>query len=189
ETGLEEAALPPEFKAIPATVRVTRGEVAALLAYRLPSLLQDAARGTVLITDSRRHWAQPSILLAARAGAMEVYPNHTFQPGAGVTRGEFASIVNRVLGLVASRLPQASQGWRDARLSFVDVRAGHTLHIAVSRAVASGVLRPLEGQTFGLGRPMSGSDAVEAIDRLARLAGQAGLAPAGAPRGHGNRQR
>jgi tetratricopeptide (TPR) repeat protein len=184
ETGLKEAALPAEFRAIPTAPRVTRGDVAALLAYRLPAVLQEAARGTVLITDSRRHWAQQSILLAARAGAMEVYPNHTFQPASGVTRGEFAAIVNRVLGLLASRLPQAAQGWRDARLAFADVRAGHTLHVAVSRAVASGVLRPLEGQIFGLGRPMSGADAADAVERLARLAAQAGVPAAGAQRGN-----
>ncbi len=184
ETGLKEDALPAEFKAIPASPRVTRGDVAALLAYRLPAVLQEAARGTVLITDSRRHWAQPSILLAARAGAMEVYPNHTFQPANGVTRGEFAAIVNRVLGLLASRLPQAAQTWRDARLAFADVRAGHTLHVAVSRAVASGVLRPIEGQTFGLGRPMSGADAADAVERLTRLAEQAGVPAGGAQRGN-----
>jgi tetratricopeptide (TPR) repeat protein len=184
ETGLKEAALPVEFKAIPSTPRVTRGEVAALLAFRMPAVLQDAARGTVLITDSRRHWAQQSILLAARAGAMEVYPNHTFQPSSSVTRGEFAAVVNRVLGLLASRLPQAAQAWRDARLSFADVRAGHTLHVAVSRAVASGVLRPLEGQTFGLGRPMSGAEAADAVDRLVRLAEQAGVPAGAAQRGN-----
>ena len=176
ETGLKEAALPAEFKAIGGTARITRGETAALLAYRLPALLQDAARGTVLITDSRRHWAQQAILLSARAGAMEVYPNHTFQPGAGMTRGEFAGVVSRVLNLIAARAPQVAQGWRDARLAFADVRAGHTLHAAISRAVASGVLRPLEGQVFGISRPMSGADAVEAVERLTRLAAQAGIA-------------
>jgi tetratricopeptide (TPR) repeat protein len=182
ETGLREAALPVEFKAIGTTARVTRGETAALLAYRLPSLLQASARGTVLITDSRRHWAQASILLAARAGAMEVYPNHTFQPSAGMNRGEFAAVVSRVLNLVASQTPQAAQGWRDARLAFADVRPGHTLHIAISRAVASGVMRPLEGQTFGISRPMTGTDAVDAIDRLTRLVDQAGAGSAGEPR-------
>lgn len=181
ETGLREAALPAEFKAIGATPRVTRGETAALLAYRLPGLLQATARETVLITDSRRHWAQASILLAARAGAMEVYPNHTFQPTAGMTRGEFAAVVSRVLNLVAARTPQAAQGWRDARLAFTDVRAGHTLHAAISRAVASGVMQPIEGQTFGVSRPMTGSDAVEAVDRLTRLVEQSGAVPAGAP--------
>lgn len=176
ETGLREAALPAEFKAIGTTPRVTRGETAALLAYRVPALLQASARGTVLITDSRRHWAQASILLAARAGAMEVYANHTFQPSAGMNRGEFARVVSRVLNLVAARTPQAAKGWRDARLAFADVRSGHTLHVAISRAVASGVMRPLEGQTFGVSRPMSGADAVDAIDRLARLVDQSGAA-------------
>ena len=173
ETGLEEASLPAEFKAIGASPRITRGETAALLAYRLPSLLQAAARDTVLITDSRRHWAQASILLAARAGAMEVYPNHTFQPAAGMSRGEFAAVVTRVLNLVAARSPQAAQGWKDARLAFADVRPGHTLYLAVSRAVASGVMRPLEGQTFGISRPMTGAEAVESVERLTALVNQA----------------
>jgi hypothetical protein len=128
----------------------------------------------VLITDSRRHWAQASILLAARAGAMEVYANHTFQPAAGMSRGEFAAVVTRVLNLVAARVPQAAQGWKDARLAFADVRPGHTLYLAISRAVASGVMQPIEGQTFGIGRPMTGAEAVAAVERLTRLADQAG---------------
>ncbi len=188
ETGLREAALPAEFKAIGRSPRVTRGETAALLAYQLPELLQSAAKGAALITDSRRHWAQASILLAARAGAMEVYPNHTFQPTAGMTRGEFAAVVARVLTLVAQRAPQAATGWRDARLSFTDVRTGHPLYPAISRAVASGVLPPLEGQTFGASRPMSGAEAVAAVDRLTRLAARAGVVPAtAAPRNGGVR--
>lgn len=183
ETGLEEASLPAEFKAIGSNARVTRGETAALLAYRIAGLLQGAARGTVLITDSRRHWAQQAILLAARSGVMEVYPNHTFQPAAGMTRGEFAAVVNQVLTLVAARAPQTAVGWRDARLAFADVRAGHTLHVPVSRAVASGVMRPIEGQTFGLRRPMTGAEAVESVDRLVKLAEQAGVPVGGGPRG------
>ncbi len=179
ETGLKEAALPAELKAIGQAPRVTRGDVAALLAYRVPTLLQASATGTVLITDSRRHWAQSAILLAARAGAMEVYPNHTFQPGAGLNRGEFAAVVARVLNLVAARVPQAARGWAEARLAFADVRPRHTLYMAISRAVASGVMSPLEGQTFGISRPMTGADAVNAVDRLARLVDQSGAAPAG----------
>ena len=187
EVGLREAALPAEFKAIGGSPRVTRGDMAALLAYRLPSVLEGAARGTVLITDSRRHWAQESILLAARAGAMEVYPNHTFQPLAGMTRGEFAAVVNRVLNLVAARTPEAATTWGGARLAFSDVRVGHTLYVAVSRAVASGVMRTMEGQTFGLGRPMTGADAVEAVNRLSRLAEQAPTGPGGGGAQRGGR--
>ena len=183
ETGLEEAALPAEFKAIGTTTRVTRGETAALLAYRLPDVLQGAARGTVLITDSRRHWAQQAILLAARAGAMEVYANHTFQPGTPMTRGEFAAVVNRVLNLIGTRAPHVAVRWRDARLAFSDVRTGHTLYLPISRAVASGVMQPLEGQTFGMSRPMTGADAVQAIERLSRLAAEGGSPAGGGQRG------
>ncbi len=184
ETGLEEAALPAEFKAIAASARVTRGEAAALLAQRLPGVLQASARGTVLITDSRRHWAQQAILLTARAGAMEVYPNHTFQPATGMSRGDFAAVVARVLALIGAGGPQAAARWNEARLSFADVRPGHVLYVPISRAVASGVMRPLEGQTFGLARPMTGADAVDAVERLSRLAAEAsGSAGAPAPRG------
>ena len=173
ETGLAEAALPAEFKAIGGSPRITRGEAAALLAYRLPLLLQAVARDTVLITDNRRHWAQTSILLVARAGAMEVYPNHTFQPGAGMSRGDFAAVVARVLNLLATRAPQVAHGWSEARLAFADVRPGHRLYLAASRAVASGIMTPVEGQTFGISRPMTGAEAVEAVERLARLVDQA----------------
>ncbi|BCS33702.1 hypothetical protein TBR22_A29290 [Luteitalea sp. TBR-22] len=183
ETGLKEASLPTEFKAIGGSPRVTRGEVAALLAYKVPEILQAAARGTVLITDSRKHWAQSSILLAARAGAMEVYPNHTFQPNAGMTRGEFAAAVARVLNLVDARAPQLAKGWREARLAFADVRPAHTLYVPISRAVASGVMTPLEGQTFGISRPMTGADAVAAVDRLARIVEGLGPLAGAVPRG------
>lgn len=184
ETGLEEAALPAELRAIKTAPSVTRGDVAALLAHRMPALLQGAARGTVLITDGRRHWAQQAMLLAARAGAMEVYPNHTFQPASEMNRGEFAAVVHRVLNLIGARAPQAARAWQDARAPVADVLPGHPLFVPISRALASGVLQTLDGQTFGMTRPMSGVEAVAAVERLAAIAQQAGvLAAAGSRAG------
>ncbi|MBA2353082.1 MAG: S-layer homology domain-containing protein, partial [Acidobacteria bacterium] len=83
--------------------------------------------------------------------------------------------------------PQLASAWQDARLSFGDVRPGHALAVPISRAVASGVLQPLEGQTFGTSQPMTGQEAITAVDRLAAIAQGAGLGPAvgasiGAPR-------
>jgi hypothetical protein len=114
---------------------------------------------------------------------MEVYPNHTFQPAAGMTRGDFAAVMTRVLNLLAARVPQAAQEWRDARLSFADVRPGHTLYLPISRAVASGVMQPVEGQTFGIGRPMTGAEAVQAVERLMRLAERASSGEGAGQRG------
>ncbi len=174
EAARVEAALPEEFKAIRETPRLTRGELAALLAYHVPVLLQ-AQRSSVVITDARRHWAQESILLVARAGAMEVFPNHTFQPGGAVTRGDLALAVNRMLTLLGARAPAAARGWQDARLTFSDVRPGNVLYPAISRSVASGVLEPVDGQVFGARRPVSGPEALQAVQRLSELVSRAGL--------------
>lgn len=174
ETGLADAALPAEFKAIPEHATLTRGDLAALLAHHLPALLTPQ-RPAVLITDARRHWAQPAILQVIRAGVLQEYPNHTFQPGAAVTRGDFAVVVNRILGMVGTRAPAAAQLWQDARLSFADVRPGNVLYVPISRTVASGVLAPVDGGLFGARRALTGAEGVAAVTRLAQLVERAGL--------------
>ena len=61
---------------------VTRAELAALVGVRLETWIpQVPPTSAGLITDTREHWAQRWILAVTRAGLMEVYPNHTFQPG------------------------------------------------------------------------------------------------------------
>lgn len=174
EARIADAALPAEFKAIATHTTATRGDLAALLAHHVPALL-DPRRPTVLITDARRHWAQPAILQVIRAGVMTEYANHTFQPEAAVTRGDLAATVDRVLGLVARRAPAAAREWRDARLTFSDLRPAHVLYQPASRAVASGVLRPVEGQRFGARLRVTGAEAMSAIERLAQVVARAGL--------------
>jgi hypothetical protein len=72
--------------------------------------------------------------------------------------------------------------WQDARLAFSDVRAGNVLYVPISRTVASGVLAPVEGQTFGARRPLTGADGVAAVRRLAQVVEQAGLDAGGRTR-------
>lgn len=177
EADMAEALLPSEFKAIPAQPAVTRGDLAALLAHHLPALLEPR-RPAVLITDARRHWAQASILQVIRAGVMTEYANHTFQPAAAVSRGDLAVAVDRVLTLVARRTPAASQAWQAARVTFSDLRPGHVLYAPASRAVASGVLEPVEGR-FGATQQVSGAAAAAAVERLAQVVERAGLSTGG----------
>ena len=58
-----------------------------------------------MITDTRGSWATPWIMAVTRAGVMEVYPNHTFQPAAVVRRGDLADAASRVLSLIAAEKP------------------------------------------------------------------------------------
>ncbi len=88
------ARLPEEFQTLSAKPEATRADLAAALALRVPGLLARApTRATPVITDLRGHWARPWIVATLRAGVLDAYPNHTFQPAGAVTRAELALAV------------------------------------------------------------------------------------------------
>jgi tetratricopeptide (TPR) repeat protein len=167
------AAMPPEYRGIETAPAVTRGQLAALFAVQLEPLLSTARSvNAIVITDTRGHWASPYILTAARAGVMEVYPNHTFQPDAVVRRADMARAVGRVLELVAQRNPQLAAAWRASRRKFPDLGPGHLNYPAAALAVDAGVIATAEDGSFQLTRPVTGAEAVASITRLSELADQ-----------------
>jgi tetratricopeptide (TPR) repeat protein len=169
-------AMPAEYREIGTAPSVTRGQLAALLAVRLETLLAQVRRvEAVVITDTRGHWASAHILAAARAGVMEVFPNHTFQPDAVVRRVDLAQAASQVLELIASRNPQLGAQWRNAReRKFPDVGPRHLNHPAASLAVEAGVMRTMDDGSFQLTRPVSGAEAVAAVSKLHELAAAPG---------------
>lgn len=162
-----EAALPAEYRAIGERTQATRGDLAALLGVRLASLAA-APQRQVVVTDVRGHWAERWIQTVARSGAMEVYPNYTFQPDAPIRRLGLADAVSRALAVLRPAATVA--GWDGAAMTISDVPPDHLAFPAVRRAVASGVLR-LEGDAFNLLGPVTGADLVAAVTRLSGLAG------------------
>jgi tetratricopeptide (TPR) repeat protein len=162
-----EAALPGQYRAIPDRPQVTRGELAALLGVRLTALGR-AAQRQVVVTDVRGHWAESWIQTVARSGAMEVYPNYTFQPDAPLRRLGLADAVSRVFAVL--RPAAAVAGWDQTAVAVSDVPVDHLAYPAVRRAVASGVLR-LENGAFNLLRPVTGAEVVDVVTRLAAMAG------------------
>ncbi|HSL23354.1 MAG TPA: S-layer homology domain-containing protein [Vicinamibacterales bacterium] len=173
ESARERAALanlPPEFQAIQQEPSITRGELAALIGVRLDDLIQQARRREApVMTDTRGHWAAPWIGSVIRAGIMDPYPNHTFQPHARVRRAELALAVSRLLGVLGTRNPRALQQWREARPRFGDLPTTHLGYPAAALSVGAEILEPLEGNTFQPGRPVSGAEALEALERIDAL--------------------
>lgn len=163
--------MPAEYKAIDGTPDVTRAQLAALLGVHLEDLLR-RARGSnaVLTTDTRTNWAAPWIMAVTRAGVMEAFPNHTFQPNAAVHRGDLASAVSRVLTLIADEKPKLAAKWRDPRPMFSDLSPANLSYPAAARSVSSGIMTPLEGETFQLARPVTGAEALDAVSKLEALA-------------------
>lgn len=164
-------AMPDEYRAIAQAPAITRAQLAALVGVRLPDLLRRArASNAPVITDTRGNWAAPWILAVTRAGVMDVFPNHTFQPGATVRRQDLAHAVSRILSLIAADQPKLAMKWRDLRPRFSDLSPAHLSYPAAARAVSAGIMAPLDGDTFQLTRPVSGAEAIQAIGRLADLA-------------------
>ncbi len=164
------AAMPVEYRSIEGSPTVTRAQLAALFGVRLEALLKTAPRANaVVITDTRNNWAAPWILAVARAGLMEVYPNHTFGPNTVVRRADLAEAASRALAIVALNNPKLAALIRSARGRFPDVPEGHLSYRAASVAVASGVMTPAADGTFQLSDPVSGAEALAAIAKLEEL--------------------
>jgi tetratricopeptide (TPR) repeat protein len=164
-------AMPPEFKAIDVSPTVTRAQLAALLGVHLEDLLRRARGGNaVLTTDTRTNWAAPWIMAVTRAGVMDAFANHTFQPNTTVRRGDLAAAVSHVLTLIASEKPKLAARWRDPRPHFADLSPSHPGYPAAARAVSAGVMASLEGDVFQLTRPVTGAEAVDTVSKLEALA-------------------
>jgi tetratricopeptide (TPR) repeat protein len=167
------AGMPEEYRSIETSPTVTRAQLAALLGVRLDDLLKRAPRSnSVVITDTRSSWAAPWILSTARAGIMEVYPNHTFLPNAIVRRGELAEAAARVLALISTTNPRVAGAVKNTRAKFSDISPGHLSYHAASVAVETGVMAPAADGSFQLSRPVTGQEALAAVNKLAELSGR-----------------
>ena len=164
-------AMPAEYRGIEAAATVTRAELAALLGVRLDQLLKRSRdRNAVVLTDTRGHWAATWILSVVRAGLMEAYANHTFQPQSIVRRSDLAQAASRTLSLIGNDNPRLADSWRDGKRRFPDVSPGHLSYPAASLAVEAGVMKTLEDGSFDLSRPVTGAEAVAAVRALEELA-------------------
>lgn len=163
------ARLPAEYRAIGSMSPITRADLAALIGVRLAPLLLTRDRGAVVITDVRSNWALPWIMPVARAGVMDPFDNHTFQPASIVRRSDLAQAVARLLSRVAEANPGQSR-WESARGTFSDLSPGHLAYPAASAAVAAGVLAANASGAFEPSRAVTGAEALEAIARLESLA-------------------
>ena len=125
-----------------------------------------------LITDVRNSWAATWIMSVARAGIMEPFANHAFQPRTVVRRTDLAQAVARVLARIAAQSPARGKAWEAARLKFSDLSPSHLAYPAASAAVASGVMKTTGDNGFQPSRAVTGAEAVEAIAALETLAGR-----------------
>jgi tetratricopeptide (TPR) repeat protein len=164
------ASLPAEYHAIDEAPQITRADLAALIGVRLAPLLQGRQHDAVLITDIRGSWAASWIMAVARAGVMEPFSNHAFQPRMIVRRADLAQAVARLLPRISAGNRAEANAWESARVTFSDLAPGHLAYRAASAAVAAHVMSVGPDNAFQPSRPITGAEAIDAISRLEALA-------------------
>jgi tetratricopeptide (TPR) repeat protein len=173
------ASLPSEYRAIDTAPEISRGDLAALIGVRLPEIVQAGRRPEgVVITDVQTHWAATWIMAVARAGVMDPFDNHTFQPGAIVRRTDLALAMSRLLARIAAQDPVRGRSWTGARVKFADLAPTHLAYSAASMSVAAGVMTTAGDNAFQPAQVVTGAEAAEAVKRVAALA-SASVAPGG----------
>lgn len=159
----EAATMPEEYRRIPDSPRVTRADLAALMMVRIKGLRRAPPGEPQVAVDISGSWAREQIASALAMDVLDVYPNHTFQPGATVRRVDMARAAARVLEMV---------GWpRAAAPEPTDMTSAHLDFDAVERVLGAGVMGLTPAGAFEPWRPVSGREALEVVDSLARLAG------------------
>ena len=138
-----------------------------LIGVRLERLVAAAPEQQVVITDTTGHWANAWITQVARAGVMDPFENHTFQPHLAIRRGDLATAVRRIVTMIAASNPALRKRIAE-QPKIADMPATHLVYPAASVAVSSGVMPLVEGR-FEVGRPVTGAEAVAVIDRLQAL--------------------
>jgi tetratricopeptide (TPR) repeat protein len=160
---LETSVMPEEYRQIPNATQLTRADLAALLVVRVKALRRVAPGDPQVAVDISGSWAREQILSALTLAVMDVYPNHTFQPGAIVRRVDLARAAGRIL----DRL-----GWpRAAAPAPVDMPRSHLDYDAVQHVLGAGLMGLTSAGAFEPWRPVSGPEALEVVDALARLVG------------------
>lgn len=160
--GLEMMSMPEEYRRIPDAPRVTRAELAALLAVRVGALRRVGPGEPRVAVDLGGSWAREHVARVVALGVMDLYPNHTFQPGTVVRRVELARAAARALDRLG--IPRA------AAPAPADMSRSHLDFEAVERVLGAGLMGLTGSSGFEPWRPVSGREAIEVVDGVERLA-------------------
>jgi tetratricopeptide (TPR) repeat protein len=161
--SLDLLSMPEEYRRIPGASRVTRADLAALLAVRVPALRRAGPGEPRVAVDLGGSWGREYIARVLALGILEPYPNHTFQPGATVRRVDLARAAARTLDLLGFA--------RGAAPAPTDMSRSHLDFDAVERVLAAGLMGLTAQGAFEPWRPVSGSEAIDVVDGVARLVG------------------
>lgn len=132
-----------------------RSKVIAVLIVTLFQLFSLNNSAIAQFADIQGHWAEPQISEWMQKGAVKGYPDGTFGPAKSITRAEFITLVNKVLGFHEKQQP-----------TFDDVSADDWFYEEVCKARAAGYITGYEDNTLRPGSPIKREEVSAVIFRL-----------------------
>ena len=160
---LEMRQMPEEYRRIPDLPSITRADLAALISFKVTALSRVPPGRPRVAIDISGSWARDHIIRALSYDLLPVYPNHTFQPGATVRRGDLARAVQQVLDLL--QVPPRPGP------SVTDMSSANPVHYSAARVVAAGLMDLSPTGAFESWRPVTGRQATDVVEALVRLVG------------------
>lgn len=155
--------MPEEYRRIATAPQITRADLAALLSVKVTALSRAGAPQPKVAVDISGSWAREHIIRVLGRDIMAVYPNHTFQPGAVVRRGDLARALQQVLDLLS--YPQAPAP------NLADLTRSSLHFYPAGRVVAAGLMDLTPSGAFEAWRPVTGEEAVQVVENLVRAVG------------------
>ena len=163
QKAIELVSMPEEYRRIQTAPRISRADLAALVSVKVTRLSRLTPGEPQVAVDISGSWAREHIIKVLSHGIMDVYPNHTFQPGAIVRRGDLARAVGAVLDALSWPVGPAPP--------LADMPRSHLFHQGATRAVAAGLMDLSIDGSFEAWRPVTGAEAIDVIEALVRLVG------------------
>ncbi|HYR42780.1 MAG TPA: S-layer homology domain-containing protein [Terriglobia bacterium] len=154
------------FREIRNAQSVTREQVAVVIVKYFPQVVE-RQQTPQIVTDIETSWARTEIQTVVDVGLMDVFANHTFEPSAPTTRGEFAAALARLIGLLG--LPPSPA----PPTSTPDVVSTNAQYADIQLVLGYALMRLQDSGEFGVSGNLSGAEAVRAAEQLLRTFQQA----------------
>ncbi len=145
---------------------VTREQIAELIVKYFPQVVEHR-QNQQIVTDIDASWARDEIQTVVDAELMNILPNHTFEPSAGMTRGEFASAMARLIRLLG--LPASA----DPPISITDMAPTNAQYADAQLVLGYRLMSVQDSGAFDGSTQLSGQEAVLATAHLLQTFQQA----------------
>jgi tetratricopeptide (TPR) repeat protein len=160
--------LPSMYDEIPKLQAITRQDLAAILAVKFHQFLSEPASSPIIV-DIATSWASRFIIRVAAIPLMDIYDNHTFEPGRVVTRAELAETFYRLINYLSGKGKKLFPLIPTSKIQISDIPEDNIYYLPAVQMVAYQLMELSAQKRFVPDAPVSGIEALRTAEFLLNL--------------------